>query len=159
VTGDYFILITGARDWFDYDRIWNVIIEIDNACQERGEQLNVITGAQRKEEDNFGEGIIFVGADWLAIEVCVDLQIPFHGYPAQWNRARKQYGKNWRREGVDRNARMLRIHQGQVREGHAFHNNLAASKGTKDMVSRLEKALIPVTLHSDAGSVLLNAER
>lgn len=158
MAGDYHILITGARDWDDYDLIWSVLNDIHAACISTGDELHVITGAQRAERRARGEDFTeYVGADWLAIEACMELQIPFHGYPAQWNLARQRYGNNWKREGVDRNARMLRIHQGQVREGHAFHDNLAASKGTKDMVRRMEKALIDITLHSHSGVTFLNA--
>lgn len=163
----YFVLVTGAREWTDYDLIWSVLSDVNVGAEKGGMDLHVVCGAQRTEDEVERKSPLaddppsydFTGADWLAIEACMELQIPFHGYPAQWNLARSRYGKNWRREGVDRNARMLRLHQGQIREGHAFHDNLAVSKGTKDMVKRLEKAAIPTYLHSHhSGTVWLNEE-
>ena len=141
---DFYILICGARDWHDYTFIRNVIYELDMNCQEYGDQLHVITGAQRAEGDDDN----WVGADWLAIEACMELEIPFHGYPAQWTLARQRYGRNWRRAGSDRNAWQLREHRHHLREAHAFHDDFTSSKGTKDMVKRLENAEVPVFFHA-----------
>lgn len=154
--GDFYILVCGARDWADYDMIYDVLHDINANCVSNQMQLHVVTGAQRKSVEIGRRSPLaddppeyeYVGADWIAIEVCLDLQIPFHGYPAQWNLARERYGKNWRRAGIDRNAWQLREHRHHLAEGHAFHDNISASKGTKDMVNRMQKAEVPVTIHA-----------
>jgi hypothetical protein len=129
--------------------IHDVILAIDG--RERmahGHQLHVITGAQRSQKwhgDGYHEDL---GADWLAIEACLELEIPFHGYPAQWRLARERYGKNWRRAGVDRNEWQLRENRDKLMEAHAFHDKISVSTGTKDMVKRLRKADVDVTIHA-----------
>jgi len=147
--GDFYILVCGARDWDDYEMIHDVIADIEKRTRRDEMQLHVISGAQRKDSENGGYNESYwVGADWLAIEACVELQIPFHGYPAQWELAKERYGKNWRRAGIDRNAWQLREHRHHLAEGHAFHDSIADSKGTKDMVDRLRKAEVPYTIHA-----------
>jgi hypothetical protein len=144
---DYFVLVCGARDWDDYMMILRVLRDLDQRCNNVSEQLHVISGAQRAEGDDDN----WVGADWLAIEACMELQVPFHGYPAQWRLARERYGKHWRRAGHDRNEWQLRHNRSKLREAHAFHDNLEISRGTKDMVRRLRLAEIKIYLHSHDG--------
>jgi hypothetical protein len=142
---DFYILVCGDREWEDYTFILGVLREINDECIERGDQLHVVSGAQRGESE---DGENWVGADWLAIEACMELQVPFHGYPAQWDLARKRYGRNWRRAGTDRNAWQLRENRHRLHAAHAFHDDIAASKGTKDMVDRCHKANVPVMIHA-----------
>jgi hypothetical protein len=142
---DFYILVCGARDWDDYTMILRTISSINEVCADGSQQLHVISGAQRAESK---DGESWVGADWLAIEACMELQLPFHGYPAQWNIARMKYGRNWRRAGIDRNAWQLREHRSHLAQAHAFHDNIGNSTGTKDMVDRLYKAQVPVTVHA-----------
>jgi hypothetical protein len=40
------------------------------------------------------------------------------------------------------------LNEGQPDEVHAFHNNIAASHGTKDMVRQAREAGVPVTIHT-----------
>jgi imidazolonepropionase-like amidohydrolase len=62
-----------------------------------------------------------------------------HPEPAEWTK----YGKA---AGPIRNQLMLDKYQPDV--CHAFHDDLAHSKGTRDMVERAEKAGIPVHVHA-----------
>lgn len=144
--GDFYILVCGDRYWDDYTFIRNVIDDIEYRVRENEQmQLHVISGAQRDESK---DGEDWIGADWLAIEACMELQVPFHGYPAQWELAKKRYGKNWRRAGIDRNAWQLRENRPRLNEGHAFHDSIDKSRGTKDMVDRMRKADLSVVLHA-----------
>lgn len=143
--GDFYILVCGSRDWEDYTFILRTLRVLNDVCVETNGQLHVISGAQRAESE---DGAHWIGADWLAIEACMELEVPFHGYPAQWSLARKHYGKNWRRAGTDRNAWQLRENRTRLEQGIAFHDDISSSKGTKDMVDRLRKAQVPVTIHA-----------
>jgi hypothetical protein len=62
-------------------------------------------------------------------------------YPADWDRYRKA-------AGPIRNKQML--YEGKPDAVWAFHDHLANSKGTKDMVTRAKKAGIPVYVVSRA---------
>jgi hypothetical protein len=75
------------------------------------------------------------------------LKIPSLGFPAQWTR----YG---RAAGPIRNQRML--DEGRPTMAYAFHDDIANSRGTKDMLERLQQAKIPHWLWSHAeGAVAL----
>ena len=77
------------------------------------------------------------GADTLAAAAARQLDIPVRAFPADWER-------EGRAAGPLRNARMLA-------EGHpalvlAFHDDLASSRGTADMVARARRVGVSVRL-------------
>lgn len=75
------------------------------------------------------------GADTLASEAALALEIPIEAYPAQW----EKYG---RAAGPIRNKQML--DEGKPDLVLAFHADLEKSRGTKNMVNQARKAGIPV---------------
>jgi hypothetical protein len=77
------------------------------------------------------------GADELAREAAWSLGIPVLGYPAQWDK----YGKA---AGLLRNQQM--IDYGHPTHVLAFHANIDASRGTRDMVVRARRAALPVRI-------------
>jgi hypothetical protein len=90
------------------------------------------------------------GVDHLARKIAeIELHIDVRRYPADWDR----YGKA---AGPRRNQQML--DDGRPNEVWAFHDDLANSKGTKDMVERAMAADIPVWhfTHEQRQAVLLN---
>jgi hypothetical protein len=113
------ILICGGRDWTDPRPIVALLAPL------RGTDTVVIHGAAR-------------GADSIAAGIAKDLGLGVDPYPADWTR----HGKA---AGPIRNTQMLA--EGQPTEVHAFHANIAQSKGTKDMVAKARRAGIPVVVH------------
>jgi hypothetical protein len=75
------------------------------------------------------------GADDFAEQWAEERRVERHIFPAQW----AKFGKA---AGPIRNQQML--DEGQPDVVYAFHQNLANSKGTKDMVLRARKAGLDV---------------
>jgi len=113
------VLICGDREWNDYKSIVAIL-------EKFGKGTIVIHGAAR-------------GADSLAGIAGNDLGYEVLKFPAQWDK----YGKA---AGVIRNQQML--DEGKPDCAVAFHDNIKSSKGTKDMIKRLEKANIKYLLWS-----------
>lgn len=111
------ILVCGSRKWADRLPIWDALFRL------RHETELVIHGAAR-------------GADTLAGDVCRDLGIPVHEYPADWDR----YGKG---AGFIRNSRMLK--EGQPDLVLAFTEE--PEGGTAQMVKLARKADVEVRVH------------
>lgn len=119
------VLICGDRHWTDYDLLHNWLVRIS----ERTYIECVIEGEAR-------------GADSIGRAVAVSMGIPFLPVPADW----VKYG---RAAGPIRNMEMLM--KGDPTLVLAFHDNIEASKGTKDMVGRAKKANIPTAIISHRG--------
>ena len=77
------------------------------------------------------------GADTMALRWAKDSGIPVERYPAQWDK----YGKS---AGPIRNKQML--DEGKPDLVIAFHANISASRGTKNMISQAQAAGIQVIL-------------
>lgn len=132
------ILVTGDRNWTD-----EILIEdaLTKACPV-DEATILIHGAARGA-DSIAAKVMqrWIGADKEALKssqfgpISYDLD-EIKEYPADW----KKYG---RAAGVLRNQQMLDENP-DIDLVLAFHDNLAESKGTKDMVERAKKADIPV---------------
>jgi hypothetical protein len=105
------VLVCGSRDWSDKDAIKKELESIKNITV-------LIHGACR-------------GADVLAGEAAKELNIPIKEFIANWN----MYGLS---AGPKRNQQML--DEGKPDYVLAFHDNIASSKGTKDMISRAIKS-------------------
>lgn len=84
------------------------------------------------------------GADTLAGELALELRMCIEEYPAQW-------GKYGRAAGPIRNKRMLNM--GNPDLVIAFHNDMANSRGTKDMVNRAFNADVDCRV-IDSASIL-----
>lgn len=105
------LLICGDRNWTDRRPIYAVL----RRC---GVGDVVIQGGAP-------------GADSIAEQAAVALGLDNECYPAQWGR----YGRG---AGPIRNQQML--DEGEPDEVYAFHDNVADSKGTADMVRRAKAA-------------------
>lgn len=139
------VLVTGDRHWRDQRRTIEVLDAIHaekpitlliEGCAAGADQL---AGDHRypqlSVDDPWGEP----GWAWVR-------HIPPAHYPADWNR----YG---RAAGPIRNRQMLV--EGQPDLVVAFHNSLATSKGTRNMVEQARKAGVPVRLFTSDGEALL----
>lgn len=107
--------------------------------------------AQEIEEilASFGAGTVVIegmapGADTMAGRAARRLGYELLEYPARWG----IYG---RAAGPKRNQQML--DEGKPERVYAFHNDIASSKGTRDMIARALKAKLPVVLvHKSGGA-------
>lgn len=120
-------LTTGGRLLVCGDRNWDDLAAI-KAWLKLLKPRVVIHGAAR-------------GADTLAGEAARQLKIEVVVFPAQWAR----YGRG---AGPIRNQQM--IDEGRPDTVLAFHADLAASRGTKDMLDRARRAGI-ASLHIEGG--------
>lgn len=123
-------IFTGDREWTDVVTVRRILETIKTTF---GPNVKIVHGAARGLD-------LIVGT--LAIDIFGIDNV--ESYPAKW----KEYGK---RAGPIRNQEMLteslkraRLDGYVLKGGFAFHNNLMASKGTKDMVKRLEDAKFKV---------------
>lgn len=125
------VLFCGDRNWSDRERIHTVMSQLATQCDHTpGDpglpRLIIVHGGQR-------------GADSIAGEVAIDLHLPWMVFPAQW----KVYGKA---AGPIRNHQMLEA--GKPHLVCAFHDDLARSKGTANMVRIARVAGIPVRVYT-----------
>ncbi len=112
------MLICGSRNWDD----WKAIRERMRGLP-RGSII--IQGGAR-------------GADRMAADIARGLEMEVREYPARW----ETYGRS---AGPIRNQQMLDEERPDL--VMAFADDLATSKGTKDMVERARKAGIPTEIH------------
>ncbi len=85
------------------------------------------------------------GADRIAGRIAERLGIPVTKFPAEWDK----YGG---RAGPIRNRQMLNEFRPTM--VLAFHDNIAFSKGTKDMVTAARKAGIPTFVFAHRGAAV-----
>ena len=117
------ILVTGDREWDNPLTILDAFIRFLEDYSLEPSDVTVIHGDAR-------------GADKLSAHVAEEMGMKPIPYPAEWN-------KFGRAAGPIRNKQMLDENP-DIDLAFAFHPNLGKSKGTKDMVERLEKAGIEV---------------
>lgn len=110
------LLICGDRNWTDDLRIAEEVTALGL------EQIECVIEGEARGADQIGRNFA------IACDIPI---VPFH---ADW----KQYG---RAAGPMRNQRMLA--EGKPTYYLAFHANIEESKGTRDMVNRLENAHVP----------------
>lgn len=113
------VVVTGDREWSDRDLLDTALDEVYTEC---GGDMVLIEGEAR-------------GADIMSREWAKDRKVPVDDYPAKW-------AEHGRSAGPRRNQQM--IDEGNPTQGVVFHHDLANSRGTADMVKRLEKALVPL---------------
>ena len=114
------VLICGDRKWTDYEAIYNILFKYH--------------GVYSFESVIEGEAS---GADSLGRVAAEQLKIPVQKFPADW----VKYGNA---AGPIRNQQML--DEGKPDIILAFHDNISASKGTQDMITRAKKANIRIKL-------------
>lgn len=117
------VLVCGDRNWKDRDLIAREIDKVRRSCRD-GELLSIVEG----EAD---------GADKMARQYGISVGILVIGVHADW----KTYG---RAAGPIRNQKMLDDYKPD--QVLAFHDNIGASSGTKDMIERTIVARIPYRL-------------
>jgi hypothetical protein len=110
------VLITGDRHWTDTEAIARYIKTL-------GPGTVVIHGACP------------TGADTMAGELAERRALKVEAYPADWKRYRLGAGPKRNQQMLDEGRPDLVVY---------FHNNLQASKGTKDMVARAVRAGVAV---------------
>jgi hypothetical protein len=149
----YKVLFCGDREWGsrtthpdtwrkEMEAIYRDVMALKNMHPD----LVIVHGAAR-------------GADTAAGVLAGVNDVPVEEFPAYWNcqqyeihTGRPCYTEDGhaavhgRPAGVIRNQRML--DEGRPNEVYAYHSDLAASKGTKDMVRRANEQGIPVILRS-----------
>lgn len=116
------ILVCGSRNWSDIETIANTLMSISD-----DPTSVIIHGACR-------------GADWIAGEVSKQLGFIVRDYPADWNQYKKA-------AGIIRNQHMLDVENKPTDCFDlclAFNDDLENSNGTLDMVTRANKAGIPI---------------
>lgn len=126
----YFLLITGDREWTDYELVLECVEHVERQCEENRIELHVVHGGAR-------------GADSCGDRAANKLQVPCHRYPAPWKRI-------GRVAGPARNELMPERHP--IDGAYVFHDNIAESSGTKDMMKKLIKLGIPYELISHDAS-------
>jgi hypothetical protein len=119
------VLFCGDRNWSDREIVRREMLALHAAWPD----VVICHGAAR-------------GADSLAGEEAAKLGIPVTAFPADW----KKYGRG---AGPIRNRQMLKEFAPTM--VIALHDDLKASKGTKDMVTMARQALIPTVVRSHQG--------
>ena len=119
------VLVTGDRNWQDASLIYNALL--------KGCATSIVHGGAR-------------GADILSGNAAYALSITAKVYPAQWDK----YG---RAAGPIRNRKQFDDEQPDI--VYAFHNDISASRGTRDMVEYALSQGCDVLLHSEHGDPIL----
>lgn len=122
------VLICGDRNWTNYDRILACVHKADKT-----EKIDVVIQGDCRGADRMG----------LGAAVSIGLTVENGGclsYPANWTKFKKA-------AGPIRNQQML--DEGKPTEVWAFHNDIAHSSGTANMVKLSRKAGIPVYVITD----------
>lgn len=118
------VLVCGGRWWTNVAAIRREILKIRDDPSVK--DLHVIHGGAK-------------GADSIAGELAIELGIPCESFPADWTK----YGKG---AGPVRNQQMLDKKPDLVL---AFHENIASSRGTRDMITRARSAGVLVKIFKE----------
>jgi hypothetical protein len=117
----YKVIICGDRAWSNVDSIRKVVSNLKTI---HGNSLFIIEGGA-------------AGADVIAGMICEDLSVHYAVVKALWE-------TRGRGAGPQRNRVMLALEPNEV---IGFHENIAASKGTKDMLTIAAKAGVVTWVH------------
>ena len=128
------LLVTGDREWDRTDSMVDAFEDLFGTYNVKPSDIILIHGNCR-------------GADKMAGEIGEFLGIDVRSYPAHWRHTdeclkdcREMQG---RPAGVIRNSKMLKENP-DIDLALVFHTDLTKSKGTRDMVGKLEKAGITI---------------
>ena len=124
------VVVTGDRHYSRY----GVVRDTAVVLKEQFKRLIIVHGAA-------------TGADTQIEIACKELKIPYHGYPAEWFTYRKAAGPK-------RNRTILDLYP-KIRLVMAFHDYLANSKGTRDMIEEAMRRGIEVILYKKDGPIYL----
>ena len=118
------IVVTGDRAWDDIPRV------VEELKGYRPGTI-LIHGACR-------------GADVICAAVAEALGFVVRGYPADWEKHRKAAGPIRNQQMID----VEKTPEEPIDLCLAFHNNIENSRGTADMIKRVDKANIPMKLNT-----------
>jgi hypothetical protein len=118
------ILVTGDRNWTKAHS--DVVLEVLQDFQD--ENPIVVHGAAK-------------GVDLLAARIAEGLGYEVHPHPAQWDKYHKAAGPIRNREMLEENPNLV----------FAFHDDIVASKGTRNMVNQAVEAGIHTILVTSDG--------
>lgn len=123
------VLITGDREWKDASKVRRVLLALQAVTRD----VIIVHGGAR-------------GADSIAGIIAEELFGPsrVECYPAEWTKYGKSAGPRRNQQMLTESIRKAEIDGHRLEHAVAFHSDLEHSKGTKDMVSRLDRAGIPV---------------
>jgi hypothetical protein len=121
------VLITGDREWTDALKIRRVL----ECLKHIHPDAIVVEGEAR-------------GADSIAKLLAEELGFKVEGHRAEWTKYRKAAGPIRNQFMIDESRRRAEVDGHHLEHAVAFHADLANSKGTLDMVRRLERAGINV---------------
>jgi hypothetical protein len=133
------ILVCGDRNWTDRQLILDTLLRVEDIADKY--ILTVIHGNAQGADKLAGEAAKLMCGYTTPTEQVERNTPKVWVFQAKWN----LYGKA---AGPIRNQQMLT--EGNPDLVLAFHDNLAESKGTKDMVNRAKRAGIPVEVISHA---------
>lgn len=119
------VLVTGDRHWTDGQGIRYILQQVPNLYKRSVEDLTLVHGAAR-------------GADTLAAYHATLLGWRIDPFPADWN-------AHGRSAGPIRNRAML---DSGVDICFAFHDKIAESRGTKNMIEQCIKKEVVTALYS-----------
>ena len=123
-------LVCGDRNWSDSLAIRDVLDTFPE-----GDQTVVITGGAR-------------GADIIAWHIAKDKGFRNIRIDAPWEAFGKRAGPVRNQWMLDLLLMMRSANHAPIYDVHAFHGNIASSKGTADMLSRARAAGVAYTIHT-----------
>ncbi len=128
------VLICGDRNWTNPSTIRNMLWRL------KANGYDTVIEGEAK------------GADSIARDEAKKIGFIVLPFPAKWEEYKEKYpvaqfGMKWKTAGTDRNTQMLV--EGKPDLVVAFHNNLAKSKGTRNMVEQARKAGIKVIVRGE----------
>jgi hypothetical protein len=129
------VLISGDRDWVDYDIVEVILRGLHEKALIADGTLEIVEGEARGADIKARKAGTYIMENFHT-HFGVTPRVEISQHYAKWN----EYGKA---AGVIRNQEMLDTDPDVV---IAFHNNISDSKGTKDMINRAKKAGKPVFL-------------
>ncbi len=124
----YRMIVTGSRYYKNTEQVYSVIEE---ANERTNGKLIIVQGEAK-------------GADTIAKLCAESMGIKVESHPANWEKYKRAAGPIRNQSMLDESVRLSFFDGYQLRFAVAFHENLAESKGTADMVTRLEAAGIRV---------------
>lgn len=126
------VLVTGDREWDDEEPMLEVLMKLFEIAP----HTIVVHGDCR-------------GADRMFARLAVEIGFPTpEGHPADWNKHHRAAGPIRNRYMITESRRRAELDGHDLRMAFAFHNNIEASKGTRDMMTALKKAGIPCLLRT-----------
>lgn len=149
------VLVTGDRDWDDWQAVYNVLngYYADASCgwlTVTASPFIVIEGGAHGADRAAHDWVFFCPLHGEVVDLATYDPMTYQDKPSGMPVAHIRYDADWNQYGKAagpiRNRVMLK--EGKPDLVHAFHDDLANSKGTKDMVTITKDAGVKVYLTS-----------